>query len=66
MKEQFNNEFKGKVPGYEDLEEKLNFIESSIINNKKKIEMAQKDIKKNLLLNDNKLIKVKELNQNLV
>ncbi len=63
MREQFENEFKGKVPGYEELEEKLNQVEMSIEDNKKKLEVVQNDINRNIEINDNKLVRVRTLNQ---
>lgn len=63
MREQFNNEFRGKVPGYEELEKKLNEVEMSIVDNKKKLETVQKDINRNIEINDNRLLRVRRLNQ---
>ena len=65
MKEEFSRNYKGKVPGYEEVESKLQEIELNILNNKKQIEKEFNSLSESIMVNDRKLVKVKELNHNL-
>lgn len=66
MKDEFDEEFYNKVPGYENVRVKLIELESSVRDSKKKLEETSEKLKTNVNINNKKLVRVKELNEGSV
>ena len=67
LKEKYKKEFskyENSFSGYSDAIKKLNKIENSVLNSRIKLDVMQTRMKEKAKLNDNKLKKVKELNNN--
>jgi hypothetical protein len=65
IKSEFKREFKGKVPGYEEVEAKLLEVERMVLASKKQLERTEDSLNRSLRENNKKLVRVKELNQNV-
>lgn len=63
MREEFIREFKGKVPGFEEVETKLDEVEKSILQTKKRLELSENVVNRNLQVNDRKMVRVRQLNE---
>jgi hypothetical protein len=65
IKEEFKREFEGRVPGFEEVEAKLLEVERMVLASKKQLERTEDNLNRSLSENNKKLVRVKELNQNV-
>ena len=63
LKEDFMLQYDSRIPGYEDTLKNIQKIENKLIRNQYKVEIIKKNLKKSKKLNENKMIKVRKLNE---
>jgi len=56
-------QYDSRIPGYEDTLKKIGKIEENIIRNQNRVEIVRKNLKFSKKLNEDKLRKVRELNE---
>lgn len=63
LKEDFMIIYNSNIPGYEDTLKNIERIENKLLHNQNKVYIIKNNLKKSKKLNEDKMIKVKELNQ---
>ena len=63
LKEEFMKQYDSQIPGYEDTLKKINQIENKVIRNQNRVEIVRKNLKVSKKLNEDKMIRVRELNE---
>lgn len=64
LKEDFMKIYNSNIPGYEDTLKNLDKIENKLLHNQNKVYIIKNNLKRSKKLNENKMIKVRELNNN--
>lgn len=63
LKEDFISIYNSNIPGYEDTLKNIEKIENKLLHNQNKVSIIKTKLKKSMKLNEDKMIKVRELNQ---
>lgn len=63
LKEDFMMIYNSNIPGYEDTLKNIEKIENKLLHNQNKVSIIKNNLKKSKKLNEDKMIKVRELNQ---
>lgn len=63
LKEDFMIIYNSNIPGYDDTLKNIEKIENKLLHNQNKVSIIKKNLKKSKKLNEDKMIKVRELNQ---
>lgn len=63
LKEDFMMIYNSNIPGYEDTLKNIEKIENKLLHNQNKVSIIKTKLKKSMKLNEDKMIKVRELNQ---
>ena len=63
LKEDFMLQYNSNIPGYSDTLKKINDIEKSVSRNQDKISMVKKKLIQNKKINEDKLVKVRKMNE---
>lgn len=63
LKEDFMMIYSSNIPGYEDTLKKIDKIENKLLHNQNKVSIIKKNLRRSKKLNEDKMIKVRELNQ---
>lgn len=64
LRDDFLIQYNSKIPGYEDTLRKINQIHHQVLRSQNRVEKIRDRLKKSKKLNEQKLIRVKELNKN--
>ena len=62
LKEDFIRIYDSKIPGYEDTLKKIEKLEKKLMHNQNKVSIVKKNLKKSKKLNEDKMVKVRQLN----
>ena len=62
LKEDFIRIYDSKIPGYEDALKKIEKLEKKLMHNQNKVSIVKKNLKKSKKLNEDKMVKVRQLN----
>lgn len=63
LKEDFMNIYNSNIPGYDDTLKNIEKIENKLLHNQNKVFIIKNNLKRSKKLNEDKMIKVRELNQ---
>ena len=63
LKEDFISIYNSNIPGYEDTLKNIEKMENKLLHNQNKVSIIKNNLKKSKKLNEDKMIKVRELNQ---
>ena len=63
LKEDFISIYNSNIPGYEDTLKNIEKIENKLLHNQNKVFIIKNNLRKRKKLNEDKMIKVRELNQ---
>lgn len=63
LKEDFISIYNSNIPGYEDTLKNIEKIENKLLHNQNKVSIIKNNLRKSKKLNEDKMIKVRELNQ---
>ena len=63
LKEDFMKIYNSNIPGYDDTLKNIEKIENKLLHNQNKVSIIKNNLKKSKKLNEDKMIKVRELNQ---
>lgn len=66
LKEDFMLQYDSRIPGYDDTLKKISMIENKVIHNQNKVDIIKKNLKRSKKINEEKMIKIKKLNENKV
>lgn len=64
LKEEFMMQYDYRIPGYEDTLKKITMIEKKVLHNQNKVDIIKKNLKRSKKINEDKLEKVRKLNEN--
>ena len=64
LKEDFMMQYDSRIPGYEDTLKKFGQFEKNIMRNQHRVEIIKKNLQVSKKINCDKLIKVREMNEN--
>ena len=64
LKKDFISIYNSNIPGYEDILKNIEKIENKLLHNQNKVFIIKNNLKKSKKLNEDKMIKVRELNNN--
>jgi hypothetical protein len=62
LKEDFMSIYDSRIPGYEDTLKKITAIENKLVRNQNKVAIVKKNLKRSKKINENKIVRVRELN----
>lgn len=62
LKEAFLLQYDSKIPGYEDTLKKIDIIERRVIHNQNRVNITRKKLEKGKKLNNDRLVRVKQMN----
>ena len=63
LREDFLLQYQSHIPGYEETLQKLEILENKLIHHQNKVEIIKKHLKKSQKINEDKMIRVRKLNQ---
>lgn len=63
LKEDFMMQYDSRIPGYDDTLKKINKIEEHIIHNQNKVDIIKKNLKRSKKINEEKMERVRKLNE---
>lgn len=64
LKEKFLLQYQSNIPGYDEFLKKINILEEKVLHQQNRVDLVKKRVKKSQKLNEQKMMRVKNLNQN--
>ena len=62
LREEFMSIYDRRIPGYEDTLKKIGEIEKNLVRSQNRVLLAKKNLKRSKKINENKLVRVRKLN----